>query len=283
MKRLFAVFLMLLNFTMVFVSCAKPRELSLRTDKEPIENTFKLLNNFKSCYWITDNEKKNRSDPTEDIWFQGYIVLSDEQFSHFLDRYTWSSVPALIFSFATDTPIYPEVTGFEEDSFSWMYNDNFEEGMMPKGFLGSIYLDINNGVISFVIRSSEKKQMDLDTLEYRTDVEPIMSRFEIIQNIKNAYWKADFIGSSNFGPSSYFLKGFVVLANDATEQIRTGFDFKEVDIFFEPGLDPSVTGFSEFDWYKSNEFTAQILTNKFIGKVYFDMTNGMIYLDVENM
>jgi len=284
--KLFLTIILLIS-TLTFVSCSKTQEVTMKTDREFIEVKFELLKNFESCYWITGNAEKNKNSATEDIWIQGYIVLSQEQLSYFSNKYTWSAAPNNIISYGlsddTDTPIEPMVTGFANESFKWMENTNFKTGIMPKEFSGSIYFDTNNGVVAFGIRSYKNNRTDLNTLEYRTDIAPLFSSLKILEDIKSAYWKTDLITDPRIpGPNSSFYKGFILLEEDKFEKIKTEFNFEEIDLFFESGLNTSVTGFSEFNWGVNSEFTNQVLGNRLNGKIYFDTINGIVFFDVED-
>lgn len=40
-------------------------------------------------------------------------------------------------------------------------------------------------------------------MEYRTDINPLIERFDKNINIESSFWKTDTIGKTNFVPSSY--------------------------------------------------------------------------------
>jgi hypothetical protein len=130
--------------------------------------------------------------------------------------------------------------------------------------------------------NSSVSRVDLATIEYRNDIDPITSRFTKLQDINYVYWKAGFIGRADFGPTSYFIKGFLVLSDSETNRIIHEYKFEPLETTFESGIDPAVTGYSNFSWGSSSEYSKTVLENKFIGEILFDQTNGIIYIDVEN-
>lgn len=120
-------------------------------------------------------------------------------------------------------------------------------------------------------------------IEYRTDLEPIINRFPMLKDIKSAYWKPEIIGNSRLGPSLYSITGFFILSDDDKIEIESNYNFdKSVKLTLPNGIETSVTGFSEFEWFECSDFSKDILNNKFVGSVCYDMLNGIIFLDVQN-
>jgi hypothetical protein len=124
---------------------------------------------------------------------------------------------------------------------------------------------------------------NLEELQYRTDIAPIQSRFEYIKSINSVFWKGDIIGDATFGPTSYFIKAFITIDSDEATSLMRKYEFSPFELDFEPGISPEVTGYTQFAWTKNEEFTKDMLSYKFIGEVYFDSINGVIYLNVENL
>ena len=117
-------------------------------------------------------------------------------------------------------------------------------------------------------------------IEYRTDTEPIENRFSYLKgDIDRVYWKAGTIGNSSIGPTSYFMTGFITV----DKKFENEYKFNSVDISFPVGIDPAITGFASFKWGENDEFKKQILGNRFIGDVLYDLENGIIYINVENL
>lgn len=124
---------------------------------------------------------------------------------------------------------------------------------------------------------------DLNSLAWRYDVEPITNRFPILVTPVNVFWKADVIGSADFGPTSYFLTGFVVLSAAEKENFLNKYKFEQTDLSFKSGIEPDITGFKSFSWGKSPELYKDIVGNGFVGDVFFDSVNGVLFIDVENL
>jgi hypothetical protein len=132
----------------------------------------------------------------------------------------------------------------------------------------------------------EEIELDLDHLEkndiiIRNDIESITSRFPSIQNIKEVFWEGGTIGKHGIGPTSYYIKGCIILESYEADNLKNKYTFEIID---NPKFkfDPEITGFSEFDWRESYSFANDILRNKFVGNVYFDFINGIIYFNAEN-
>lgn len=119
--------------------------------------------------------------------------------------------------------------------------------------------------------------------EYRTDIEPLTNKFPDIGSIDYAYWKVHQFGNSLVpGPSSYKVVAFIIVENlgDLYEES----DFDEIqNIIFPEGIDPTITGFSVFNWRQYSSFTNKALCNRFIGNVFVDIDKNLIYIEVENL
>ena len=122
-----------------------------------------------------------------------------------------------------------------------------------------------------------------DGMDYRTDIEPVEQRFAIAGETESVYWKARMIGESDFGPSSYQMVVFVNVSD--FDEIASEYEFTpaENDPLFPDGTDPTVTGFSQFDWRQCKIWSDEILAGKYVGEVYFDLINGLIYINAENL
>ena len=128
-----------------------------------------------------------------------------------------------------------------------------------------------------------KKHPDMSKIEYRNDKEPLIEYFNNnIIDIESRYWKTGIVGKSNFGPTSYWIKGFIVTNKYNFTNILTKYSFSEVALNFNKGMEPEITGYSEFKWCYNNDLSQQIINNGFIGNFYFDIENGIFYFDVES-
>ncbi|NLF27327.1 MAG: hypothetical protein GX592_05460 [Clostridiales bacterium] len=124
---------------------------------------------------------------------------------------------------------------------------------------------------------------DEGNIEYRTDILPIRNRFPDLPEFTTCYWKADMIGHIYFGPTSYWMRGFVCLDEKEFQQVLADYVWKEESIVFPTGIDPSITGKSNFRWHSNAEFESLILQQNFVGIVLLDVNNGILYFSVENM
>lgn len=123
----------------------------------------------------------------------------------------------------------------------------------------------------------------VEQMEYRTDSQPIRDRLPLLPEFTECYWKAETIGSSNFGPSNYWMKGFVVLENAELRQLLANYDREPSAVEFPRGIDPSVTGRTGFEWHSNTAFTEKLIYPKFVGTIYLDIENGVLYFDLENL
>jgi hypothetical protein len=120
---------------------------------------------------------------------------------------------------------------------------------------------------------------------HRTATAPLESRFPALGKIEACYWQADVFGTGRFafGPTPYWMKGFVVIQEAQFETMTEGLDWTPVEMTFDREMNPTITGKESLDWYENESFTRAILGNGFMGKVCCDMENRMIYFEVENL
>ena len=124
---------------------------------------------------------------------------------------------------------------------------------------------------------------DVLKVNYRSDTEPIKKRFPELGNFKKCYWKANTIGRTNFGPVSYWMKGFVCLEEEKFEEIKNEDLWENKESNWNPEIGTEILNFSEYEWLKSDTFSSKISGSEFIGKFYLDVKNKIIYFDVESM
>ena len=135
--------------------------------------------------------------------------------------------------------------------------------------------------IFFVACSSIQKSA-LEKTEYREDIEPISNRFPLIVGIESCFWKADSIGSFGIGPSSYWMKGFLVLSDGAGTELTNLYEWEDAEIVFPVGMNPDITGLTNFQWSYSREFSDDVKGSSFVGDFFFDVKMGVIYFDLES-
>lgn len=142
---------------------------------------------------------------------------------------------------------------------------------------GSMLLLIITTIIATQIMFKDSKDV-----AYRTERSPIENRFPEIPDFIECYWKADTIGKTNFGPTSYWMRGFVLLDDNALQKILSSYVWSAKSIAFPEGITPDITGKTDFDWHINTEFQRSVLQQRFVGCVYLDIINGILYFDVEN-
>ncbi|MEW4370072.1 hypothetical protein [Paenibacillus kandeliae] len=86
------------------------------------------------------------------------------------------------------------------------------------------------------------------------------------------------IGNTNFGPSSYSLKGYVYLDKDVAKRFVEIYNWNKVDISPSIQLDNNETNRT---WVFSKEFNEYIKSSDYVGDFYFDINNRLIYFEVE--
>ena len=122
------------------------------------------------------------------------------------------------------------------------------------------------------------------SIAIKTDKETIIKRFPNIGNFQKCYWKADTISKGLSvlvpGPSGYWMKGFIEVDK---EQIKSFIDkYIMVESDSAPQLDfvPEDFDIKESRWYYSDNFNEYIKPPGFLGEVYIDGVNQVIYFDV---
>lgn len=120
-------------------------------------------------------------------------------------------------------------------------------------------------------------------IEYRTDPEPVIARFPYFSDVEQVYWKASVLGGACFGPTPYSMTGFIIPRDADVQRIIDTFTLEDPTALQQPdGIDPTVTGCTAFEWHECPELSRALLRNEFVGTVYFDRLNGVVYFDVQN-
>lgn len=130
---------------------------------------------------------------------------------------------------------------------------------------------------------SMNTQSKLEDLEYSENIESITHYFTELQTVEHVYFKSESVGSNGrIGPSSFSIVGFIVISEDEKNSICESFDFVADEPDFPDGISPDITERSEFSWHSSYNFSRKLLKGNFVGKVYLDFLNSIIYIDVVN-
>ncbi|MCL6592120.1 MAG: hypothetical protein K6U80_19505 [Firmicutes bacterium] len=133
----------------------------------------------------------------------------------------------------------------------------------------------------FMNKSGNIKQNT--TNGYQTDIEPIRNRFPKLCGIKQVFWKAGLISKTNNvpGPSSYWMKGFIVLNKEEYVKLAREYKWTMVESSWKPDLNSTILGKNIYRWSFSNDFNEYIKPSSFFGKFYLDLENGIIFFNVE--
>ena len=123
---------------------------------------------------------------------------------------------------------------------------------------------------------------DLTKIEYRTDVEPLAKRFGKMLIIESCFWKSDTISKNNLGPSSYWIKGYAFIDQENANYLKSTYSFTDIDINFQKGISPDITGKCDFKWSYNKDLSREIAGTGFIGEFYFDTQNNIFYFDLES-
>ena len=122
----------------------------------------------------------------------------------------------------------------------------------------------------------------ISNMEYRKDTQPLIDRFGDKIDIESCMWKAAIIGNSRLGPSSYWMKGFIIPSDESVQKVEKQYIMSHVDLQFPKGIDPGATGYEDFDWRYNAEFSKEIVGTGFIGDFYIDIKHGILYFDIES-
>jgi len=143
--------IVILCFCLFSISSCQTKKNEYRTDLEPIINRFSVFTDIQKSYWKTSVDKEdNRLIPTSDYWMAGFFAFNSEQFESFKAEYEWE-FPQMDFGGFGES-VDPSVIDSASEK-KWGYNQEFNDLVMPKKFSGSIFLDINNGIIFFKINT----------------------------------------------------------------------------------------------------------------------------------
>lgn len=122
---------------------------------------------------------------------------------------------------------------------------------------------------------------------YRIDREPIKRRFPELGDFKSCYWKGDTKNKNKKdfipAPTSYWMKGFIVLDSNNINKLKNDYLWKGVRSNWKPSIDTKILKKQSFNWRYSKEFDKLIINSSknYIGNLYIDFENGVLYFDIE--
>jgi len=124
---------------------------------------------------------------------------------------------------------------------------------------------------------------DITTMEFRTDIEPLQRRFPYyFNNSHEIFWKAARYHTEFFplGPSDIWFKGYILLDIADFDFLKLEIDWTRVELVFEEGMEPCITGFDSFKWHSSEEMRRALRREyHYQGNFYLDKINRVLYFD----
>lgn len=96
------------------------------------------------------------------------------------------------------------------------------------------------------------------------------------------YWKADTIGRTDFGPTNYSMRGFILLDKNALQKILSDYEWSAASAAFPDCISPDITGKTDFSWHINRDFQTLVFQQRFVGSIYLDSTNGVLSFNAEN-
>lgn len=128
--------------------------------------------------------------------------------------------------------------------------------------------------------NKDKKPIGETENGYRVDKSPIGERLPKLGTFDRCYWKADIIGKPGIGPTPYWMKGFVVLNNKEFMAFKEQYNWSETGKGWKPSLNTDILKMQSFDWSYSKAFEDYLISTRFVGKVYFDLKNGVVFFEI---
>lgn len=124
------------------------QEVTIRTDKEAIQNRFPNIGEINQCYWKADvfgKEGNKRVTGPSAYWMKGFIEIDSDKIDHFIEKYSMKEVNEdLHFDFLPKN--------FDKKSSKWFFSNDFNDYIKPPSFFGKFYINSGNKVIYFDVR-----------------------------------------------------------------------------------------------------------------------------------
>jgi hypothetical protein len=118
-----------------------------RTDKEPIQNRFPNIGDFKKCYWKADLVNKNNRitvpAPTS-YWMKGFVYLEESSIETLKNQYNW---------YRTDKdwkPSYDEPIR-KSNTLEWYFSEEYNNYILPSNYFGKLYLNFEYNILFFEV------------------------------------------------------------------------------------------------------------------------------------
>ena len=127
---------------------------------------------------------------------------------------------------------------------------------------------------------SAKAEPDFNHTHYLMDDQTLREWFPEVGGMERVYWKQSGTGSGRaVGPEANTLAGFIIAEDLGIPEGEKYTDISYIE--FPEGIDPFITGLSDFDWRQYPSVTKRVLGNRFIGDVYVDQGKNLIYFKVQ--
>lgn len=131
--------------------------------------------------------------------------------------------------------------------------------------------------------ANKKQEVDFENLQYEKNIESVSNIFKDLNSIDKVYFKSTQVGAtSGIGPSTFKNAGFICISEDEMNSLRSKFSFEDAEPSFPSGISADITGKDRFHWQSNNDFSRELLKGNYIGDVYIDIQNNIIFFDIEN-
>ena len=119
---------------------------------------------------------------------------------------------------------------------------------------------------------------------WRTDPQPITSRFDAVDGASAFTWKGELAGKSSRvfvpGPSAYRVRCFVEGFSNAFPDVTGLSDLQTADLPSDAVFPEHLHAASEGDWFVSNTIDCAIFSQKYQGKAFYATAHDLLYFDV---
>ncbi len=130
--------------------------------------------------------------------------------------------------------------------------------------------------------TNKKQEADFENLQYEENIESVSNIFKDLNSIDKVYFKSMQVGStSRIGPSTYKTAGFICISEDEMNSLRSKFSFEDAEPSFPSGISTDITGKDSFHWQSNDEFSKDLLKGNYIGDIYIDIQNSVVFFDIE--
>ena len=123
------------------------------------------------------------------------------------------------------------------------------------------------------------------TSALRTDREPIAKRFPALGDFVEVHWWGAAAGEDSGrvpGPTDVQIQAVVVLRPEVATAAASQYEFQPAPAEWDAEVRDDLRPFlpAAATWQMSEQFTMDVRTSRYSGRVYLDTTGGVVYLDV---